>query len=97
MGLLGSDRYKSDFVKDLATLKLNEGWTVTYWSLQVLYYIGCQQVVSVGMDHSFQQSGKLGGPKHAQTQTQTHSHCVCSCDSLSQESQASLRCSRGQM
>ena len=97
IGLFGSHRYKSDFVKDLATLKLNEGWTVTYWSLQVLYYIGCQQVVIVGMDHSFQQSGKLGGPKHTQTHSHSHSHCVCSCDSLSQESQASLRCSRGQM
>jgi hypothetical protein len=56
---MGSE-YKSDFVKDLASMKLNEGWTVTYWSLQVLYYIGCQQVVIVGMDHSFKQSGKPG-------------------------------------
>merc|ERR1740117_623716 len=52
--------YGNPFVKDLGTLKLNEGWTVTYWSLQVLYWIGCQQVVIVGMDHSFQQSGAPG-------------------------------------
>ena len=56
---MGSE-YQKDFVKDLSSMKLNEGWTVTYWSLQVLYYVGCQQVVIVGMDHSFQQSGKPG-------------------------------------
>eukprot|EP01052_Picozoa_sp_SAG31_P014919 SAG31_NODE_943_length_10852_cov_22.874454_10_plen_187_part_00 len=48
------------FVKDLNSLNLNEGWTVTYWSLQVLYWIGCQEVVIVGMDHKFQQDGHPG-------------------------------------
>lgn len=51
---------KPDFVTDLPSLKMNEGWTVTYWSLQVLYYIGCQEVIIVGMDHSFQQKGNPG-------------------------------------
>ena len=36
--------YHPRFVKDIASMKLNEGWTVTYWSLQVLYWVGCQQV-----------------------------------------------------
>jgi hypothetical protein len=34
---------------------LNEGWTVTYWSLQVLWWVGCSEVYIVGMDHSFNQ------------------------------------------
>ena len=49
-----------EFVTDLPSLKMCEGWTVTYWSLQVLYYIGCQEVIIVGMDHSFQQKGNPG-------------------------------------
>ena len=32
-------RYKQEFVKDLSLMRLNEGWTVTYWSLQVLSYL----------------------------------------------------------
>lgn len=36
---------------------LNEGWTVTYWSLQVLWWVGCQEVYIIGMDHNFQQTG----------------------------------------
>ena len=39
---------------------MNEGYTVTHYSLQVLYYLGCQTVYIIGMDHSFQQSGKVG-------------------------------------
>lgn len=36
---------------------VNEGWTVTYVSLQVLYVLGCVEVIIVGMDHSFDQKG----------------------------------------
>ncbi|GMI14522.1 hypothetical protein TrVE_jg10508 [Triparma verrucosa] len=39
---------------------VNLGWTVTYASLQLLYYVGCQEVVIIGMDHHFEQSGKPG-------------------------------------
>ena len=34
-----------------------EGNTVTYAALQVLYYMGCQRVYLIGVDHSFQQTG----------------------------------------
>jgi hypothetical protein len=34
-----------------------EGNTVTYTSLQLLYYLGCARVYLVGVDHSFQQAG----------------------------------------
>ena len=34
-----------------------EGNTVTYASLQILYYLGCARVYLVGVDHSFQQAG----------------------------------------
>ena len=67
---------------------------MTYWSLQVLYYIGCQQVVIIGMDHSFQQSGKLGPNTLAHTRTyarastHTHTHCVCARVSLRKAWQA---------
>ena len=37
---------------------MNEGYTVTHYSLQVLYYLGCQTVYIVGMDHSFAQTGR---------------------------------------
>ena len=35
-----------------------EGNTVTYAALQLLYYLGCQRVFLVGVDHSFVQSGE---------------------------------------
>jgi hypothetical protein len=44
-------------------MMMNEGYTVTHYSLQALYYLGCQTVYIVGMDHSFQQSG---GPNQKQ-------------------------------
>jgi len=34
-----------------------EGHTVTYAALQLLYFMGCQRVYLVGVDHSFQQTG----------------------------------------
>jgi FkbM family methyltransferase len=36
---------------------LNEGWTVTYVGLQILYIKGCQTVYIVGMDHNYKQQG----------------------------------------
>jgi len=36
---------------------MNEGWTVTYVGLQILYIKGCQTVYIVGMDHYFEQQG----------------------------------------
>lgn len=34
-----------------------EGNTVTYASLQILYYLGCSRVYIVGVDHHFEQAG----------------------------------------
>jgi len=48
-----SDR---DFSTDLSH-GVHEGWTVTYVSLQILYFMGCTEVVIVGMDHNFAQEG----------------------------------------
>ena len=36
---------------------MNEGWTVTYVGLQILYIKGCQTVYIVGMDHNYKQQG----------------------------------------
>ncbi|GMH91476.1 hypothetical protein TL16_g12069 [Triparma laevis f. inornata] len=47
------------FCEDPA-VAVNLGWTVTYASLQLLYYVGCEEVVIIGMDHHFEQSGKPG-------------------------------------
>lgn len=47
---------------------IHEGATVTYASLQLLYYMGCKLVYLIGVDHSFSQAGKensvqlLAGP-----------------------------------
>ena len=37
---------------------MNEGWTVTYVALQILYIKGCKAVYIIGMDHYFKQTGK---------------------------------------
>jgi hypothetical protein len=44
-----------DFSKNL-TAGVAQGWTVTYMSLQVLYAMGCVEVVIVGLDHSWDPS-----------------------------------------
>ena len=50
-------------ITESAPMMMNEGYTVTFYSLQALYYLGCQTVYIIGMDHSFQQSG---GPNQKQ-------------------------------
>jgi hypothetical protein len=37
---------------------VNEGWTVTYVSLQLAYYMGFTTVLLVGVDHRYQFDGK---------------------------------------
>lgn len=51
---LGSDR----FSKKISQYKWNEGSTVTYCAMQVLYYLGFDEVILVGVDHHFSKSGK---------------------------------------
>ena len=46
------------FNKDLRNLAWNEGWTVTYCGMQLAYYLGFSEVVLVGVDHYFVNSGE---------------------------------------
>lgn len=54
--LLDTEAPPQRFVRDLA-LGAHEGWTVTYVALQVAYYLGFEEVIIIGMDHRFSQSG----------------------------------------
>jgi len=45
------------FARDI-TGRLWEGATVTYTALQLAYYLGFQQVILIGVDHSFVTQGK---------------------------------------
>eukprot|EP01043_Picozoa_sp_COSAG02_P037142 COSAG02_NODE_2766_length_8067_cov_6.245733_9_plen_1097_part_00 len=59
--------FRRSFFTDIAEEApaiLCEGYTVTHYSLQVLYYLGCQTVYLVGLDHSFAQAGS---PNQVQT------------------------------
>jgi hypothetical protein len=40
------------------TQGVKEGWTVTYASLQIAYYLGFKEVVIIGMDHRYKYTGK---------------------------------------
>ncbi|MCD6401094.1 MAG: DUF115 domain-containing protein [Anaerolineales bacterium] len=45
------------FAKDIRT-RIWEGATVTYVALQLAFYMGFQQVILIGIDHSFTSKGK---------------------------------------
>ena len=45
------------FNPDLSTGKWYEGWTVTYCAMQVAFYLGFSEVILVGVDHYFKDSG----------------------------------------
>lgn len=51
------DRHFFTDISEEAPAVLCEGYTVTHYSLQVLYFLGCQTVYLVGLDHSFAQTG----------------------------------------
>ena len=46
----GAERFSTNIVE-----YVREGWTVTHAALQVIYYMGFEQVYIVGMDHRFSQ------------------------------------------
>ena len=48
----------SDFVENIGSLRWCEGWTVTYCAMQVAFSLGFHEVVLVGVDHSFPESGE---------------------------------------
>lgn len=53
------------FQKDLKG-RVYEGSTVTYVAMQIAYYMGFQEVVLIGVDHSF----STQGPKNAEVVSQ---------------------------
>lgn len=50
-------RGQHDFYTDLTKLVWSEGCTVTYCAMQVAYFLGFEEVVLVGVDHGFPNSG----------------------------------------
>ncbi len=46
------------FCTDIAKEGIWEGATVTYVAMQIAYYMGFQQVILIGVDHSFQTKGQ---------------------------------------
>jgi len=48
--------YKDYFSKDLAA-PISTGGTVTFVAMQIAYYLGFEEVILIGVDHSFQQAG----------------------------------------
>lgn len=51
-----------NFYHDITTqapMAMNEGYTVTHYSLQALYYLGCQTVYIIGRQPSTRHSQKL--------------------------------------
>ncbi len=46
------------FCTDIAKEGVWEGATVTYVAMQIAYYMGFQQVILIGVDHSFQTKGQ---------------------------------------
>jgi hypothetical protein len=52
------DTYKptTRFCHDISR-GVHEGWTVTYAALQIAFYLGCKEVVIIGMDHRYEYSG----------------------------------------
>ena len=45
------------FSADIAS-GLHEGWTVTYAALQIAYFMGFSEVITIGLDHRYEFSGR---------------------------------------
>lgn len=54
--------------------RLWEGATVTYVALQLAYYMGFQQVILIGVDHSFSTQGKPNTTVVSQGEDRDHFH-----------------------
>jgi hypothetical protein len=53
---------------------LNEGYTVTYFALQLAYYMGFETVVLIGVDHSFSTKGEANKEITSQGDDPNHFH-----------------------
>jgi len=57
---------KIGFNENLNDLAWHEGWTVTYCAMQVAFHLGFEEVILLGVDHYFKESGE---PNKAVTAT----------------------------
>lgn len=62
------------FEKDLRNGAWCEGWTVTYCAMQVAYYLGFKEVILVGLDHYFKDSGAANKAVVANSDDENHFH-----------------------
>jgi hypothetical protein len=56
------------------TDEFSEGYTVTYYALQLAFAMGFQNVFLVGVDHSFKQTGKPNEKQRMQSNDPNHFH-----------------------
>ena len=56
------------------TDEFSEGYTVTYYALQLAFAMGFQKVFLVGVDHSFKQTGKPNEKQRMQNNDPNHFH-----------------------
>lgn len=54
------DRLKPDFATDLAKQGFGTGFSVTYTTMQIAYYMGFSEVYLIGKDHSYNTNEKPG-------------------------------------
>jgi hypothetical protein len=54
---INTSNYKQRFSEDPINLGICEGYTVTYFTLQLAFYMGFKTVILVGVDHNFPTKG----------------------------------------
>ncbi|WP_416672048.1 FkbM family methyltransferase [Egbenema bharatensis] len=62
------------FNENLNNLQWHEGWTVTYCAMQVAFHLGFQEVILVGVDHYFKETGEPNQAVTAQGADFNHFH-----------------------
>ena len=55
--IIHTEKYRDEFSFDISR-GVQEGYTVTYAALQIIFYLGFNEVVIIGMDHRFKYEGK---------------------------------------
>jgi hypothetical protein len=69
--IIDTSKPPSSFCENIA-FGLEEGYTVTYAALQILYYLGFKEVIIIGMDHRFDYAGKPNESKFLTGQDDNH-------------------------
>ena len=62
------------FNKDFSNLCWFEGWTVTFCAMQVAYYLGFDEVILIGIDHFFKDTGVSNDLVVAKGNDENHFH-----------------------